>query len=133
MLQLEQKPKSMRWNKFLFVLVFVPLCASADIVVVEDTVKTDKTRMVQILSKSLITEKRTEVVERFVCDTVKETTHDLGHTVVKIYRSKPTCKNVLIDETVNVIVGYDVMYEFKGKIMYQRFTKDPENFLEVYN
>lgn len=122
----------MRLSKLLLVCLLFANSVYAEINIVEDASITADVQYAKVLSKSLTTETRTQVVEKYICETVKETTHDLGHTVVKIYRNKPVCRNQLIDEDITVIVGYDITYEFKGSIMSAKLNYDPGEFVKVY-
>lgn len=122
----------MQWNKLPILLAFVSLSASADIIVVEDVSVDDRVQYAKVLSKSLTTEKRNRVIEKFVCETAKETIHDLGNTVVKIYRNKPKCFNKLVDEEYTVIINYHITYDFKGKIMSAKLNYDPGEYVQVH-
>ena len=112
-----QRLKFMRWSNLFFACTLFASSAYAEINVVEDASVTQSVQYAKVISKTITTEKRPQVVEKYICETVRETTHDLGHTVVKIYRNKPVCRNQLIDEIITVIVGYDITYEFQGNIL----------------
>lgn len=122
----------MRLNKFIFGLAFVCFNANADILVVKDISVTESVQYAKVLSKSLTTEKRSEIVEKVICETAKETTHDLGHTIVKVYRNKPNCFKKLVDEEYVVIINYDITYDFKGKIMSAKLNYDPGEYVQVH-
>lgn len=122
----------MRLNKLIFGLAFVCLSANAEIVVVEDVSVNEKVQYAKVLSKSLTTEKRNRVIEKIICETTKETTHDLGHTIVKVYRSKPNCFKKLVDEEYTVIINYHITYDFKGKIMSAKLNYDPGKYVQVH-
>lgn len=122
----------MRWsNLFLACSLFVS-AAHAEINVVKDASVTQGIQYSKVLTKVLTTESRPQIVEKYICETATETIHDLGNTVVKIYRNKPICRNKLVDETITVIVGYDITYEFKGKIISAKLNYDPGEYVQIY-
>ena len=123
----------MRWTS-LFLAGFIASSAHAGVRLVDDSAKTETTRMAKVVHKQPIFNQILRYGNTTICQTLKNSVHySRGDKVVITYDMQPRCRIEPVEEYVKVLRGYQITYEFKGKLLRTFLRNDPGEFVEVYS
>lgn len=123
----------MRWTS-LFLAGFIASSAHAGVRLVDDSAKTETTRMAKVVYKQPIFNQILRYGNTTICQTPKNSVHySRGNKVVITYDRQPRCRIEPVEEYVKVLRGYQITYEFKGKLLRTFLRNDPGEFVEVYS
>ena len=122
--------------KTIIPLLFLCTTAYAEVTVVPDASPTNTVHQAKVLTKNTITQKMPQIVERVTCENLKERIHYIHDKVVHVFRTDggiiKSCKKEIVEENLDVVIGYEVTYRFKGKLIYAKLNYDPGDFVQVY-
>lgn len=116
--------------------IFLALNANAEVVLVSDSTKNSTEEyMAKVVSKSMIVEHVPRLVSRNVCEKVIERIHiDRYENIVRVTPNNMVrCKVMHDEEILSVVSGYQVTYEYKGKLVTANLNYDPGEFVKVKN
>jgi len=119
-----------------YALLISTTSAYAEVTLVKDnTSNTHDQYMAKILSKTLIIDHVPRLITNRVCQKVVERTHiDKHENIIKVIpNNQLTCRNIHEEQILNVVTGYQVTYEYKGKIVSEKLNYDPGEFVKVKN
>lgn len=119
-----------------YALLFVAVAAKAEVVIVQDSTKESGDEyMAKIVAKSMIIDHMPRLVSRNVCEKVIERVHiDKYENVVRVTPNNMVkCKVMHDEEILKVVRGYQVTYEYKGKLVTTNMNYDPGEFVKVKN
>ena len=123
----------MRWTSLLLASL-IASSAHAGVRLVDDSAKTETTRMAKVIHKQPIYNEMLQTGNKTICKRPDSSVHySLGDKVVITYDSQPRCRIQPVDEYVKVLRGYQITYEFKGKMLRTFVRNDPGEFVEVYS
>lgn len=123
----------MRWTSILFASLLAS-SAHAGVRLVDDTAKTETTRMAKVIHKQPIYNTVLQSGNKTICKRMTGSVHySRGDKVVITYDGQPRCKIQPVDEYVQILRGYQITYEFKGKMLRTFLRNDPGEFVEVYS
>lgn len=123
----------MRWTSLLLIGV-VASSAHAGVRLVDDSAKTETTRMAKVVHKQPIYNEVLQTESKTICKRLDSSVHySRGDKMIITYDQQPRCKIVPVDEYVKVLRGYQITYEFKGKMLRTFVRNDPGEFVEVYS
>jgi hypothetical protein len=123
-------------HKFCYLLFFLAFASNAEVIVVKDFAKdSDNEYTAKVLSTKMIIEHVPRLVSKKICEKVLERVHiDKYENVVKIIpNNMVSCKIIHDEEILNVVSGYQVTYEHKGKLVTKNMNYDPGEFVKVKN
>ena len=115
---------------------FVAVAAKAEVVIVHDSTKESGDEyMAKVVAKSMIIDHMPRLVSRNICEKVIERVHiDKYENVVRVTPNNMVkCKVMHDEEILKVVRGYQVTYEYKGKLVTTNMNYDPGEFVKVKN
>jgi hypothetical protein len=113
---------------------FIASSAHAGVRLVDDSAKTETTRMAKVVHKEPIFNEVLQYGNKTICQKRKSSVHySRGDKIVITYDDQPRCKVQPVEEYVKVLRGYQITYEFKGKLLRTFLRNDPGEFVEVYS
>ena len=91
--------------------------------------------MAKVVAKSMIVDHMPRLVSRNVCEKVIERVHiDKYENVVRVTPNNMVkCRIMHDEEILQVVRGYQVTYEYKGKLVTMNMNYDPGEFVKVKN
>jgi len=123
----------MQWTSILFASLLAS-SAHAGVRLVDDAAKTETTRMAKVIHKEPIYNSVLQYGNKTICKRLDSSVHySQGNKIVVTYDSQPRCKVQPVEEYVKVLRGYQITYEFKGKMLRTFLRNDPGEFVEVYS
>ncbi len=123
-------------NLLCYALLISATSAYAEIALVKDGTSNDSEQyMAKVLSKTLIIDHVPRLVTNRVCQKVVERIHiDKHENIIKVIpNNQVSCRNIHEEQILNVVTGYQVTYEYKGKIVSEKLNYDPGEFVKVKN
>ena len=113
---------------------FIASSAHAGVRLVDDSAKTETTRMAKVVHKEPIFNEVLQYGNKTICQKRKSSVHySRGDKIVITYDDQPRCKVQPVEEYVKILRGYQITYEFKGKLLRTFLRNDPGEFVEVYS
>jgi hypothetical protein len=113
---------------------FIASSAHAGVRLVDDSAKTETTRMAKVVHKEPVFNEVLQYGNKTICQKRKSSVHySRGDKIVITYDDQPRCKVQPVEEYVKVLRGYQITYEFKGKLLRTFLRNDPGEFVEVYS
>ena len=113
---------------------FIASSAHAGVRLVDDSAKTETTRMAKVVHKEPIFNEVLQYGNKTICQKRKSSVHySRGDKIVITYDDQPRCKVQPVEEYVKVLRGYQITYEFRGKLLRTFVRNDPGEFVEVYS
>jgi hypothetical protein len=87
----------------------------------------------KILSKEIVFDKQDRLVSRQVCNRILQRTHydRFDNSITVMTPNQISCRIVYENETQNILSGYYVTYDYKGKIMSTKLNYDPGEFIKI--
>lgn len=119
-----------------YALIFVAVAAKAEVVIVQDSTKESSDEyMAKVIAKSMIVDHMPRLVSRNVCEKVIERVHiDKHENVIRITPNNMVkCRVMHNEEILQVVRGYQVTYEYKGKLVTMNMNYDPGEYVKVKN
>jgi uncharacterized protein YcfJ len=119
-----------------YALLFVATSACAEVTLVKDGSSNDSEEyMAKVLSKTMIIDHMPRLTTRRVCEKVTERIHiDRHENIIKVIPNNMVqCRFIHEEQIMNVVTGYQVTYEYKGKIFSENLNYDPGDFIKVKN
>ena len=119
-----------------YALFFVAVAAKAEVVIVQDSTKESSDEyMAKVIAKSMIVDHMPRLVSRNVCEKVIERVHiDKHENVIRITPNNMVkCRVMHNEEILQVVRGYQVTYEYKGKLVTMNMNYDPGEYVKVKN
>jgi hypothetical protein len=90
--------------------------------------------MAKVVHKEPIFNEVLQYGNKTICQKRKSSVHySRGDKIVITYDDQPRCKVQPVEEYVKVLRGYQITYEFKGKLLRTFLRNDPGEFVEVYS
>lgn len=108
--------------------------AYAEVNLVTDKTSNESSEyMAKVLSKTMLIDHVPRLVTRNVCEKVVERIHiDKHENIVRVIPNNMVkCRMMHEQEILNVVSGYNVTYEYKGKIVSVNLNYDPGDFIRV--
>jgi uncharacterized protein YcfJ len=118
---------------FCYGLMFVASTAVAEVTLVADPTNTQDEYAAKVLSKTLILDHVPRLASRKVCDKVVERIHiDKHENIIRVTPNNMIrCRVQTDEEIIQVVRGYQVTYEYKGKIVSTNLNYDPGEFIKL--
>lgn len=106
---------------------------NAEVNVVSDSAESGKYQA-KVLSKEIVFDRQDRLVSRQVCNKIQQRTHydRFDNSITIVTPNQISCRIVYTNETQNVLSGYYVTYDYKGKIMSAKINYDPGEFIKVH-
>lgn len=123
-------------NLICCALLLSATTAYAEVGLVKDGTSNDSDQyMAKVLSKTMIVDSVPRLTTKRVCEKVVERIHiDRYENVIKVIPNNMVqCRNIHEEQILNVITGYQVTYEYKGRIVSENLNYDPGEFVKVKN
>ena len=104
----------------------------AEVNVVSDSAE-NGSYQAKILTKELVFDRQDRLVSRQVCNKIQQRTHydRFDNSITIVTPNQISCRIVYENETQNILSGYYVTYDYKGKIMSTKLNYDPGEFIKI--